>query len=62
MRAFFQYRMYLVILLLIVTGAIYWRGGLFADQAVGGVVKSIPFIVIAVLAIIPTSEKYRDRP
>jgi len=54
--------MYLVILLLIVTVAIYWRVGLFADQAVGGVVKSIPFIVIAVLAIIPTPEKYQDRP
>ena len=62
MRAFFQYRMYLVILLLIITVAVYWRLGLFANQNVGGVVKSIPFIVIAVLALIPTPERYRDRP
>ena len=62
MRSFFQYRMYLVILLLILTVAVYWRMGLFSNEAVSGVVKSIPFIAIAVLALIPPPEKYRDRP
>ncbi len=62
MRAFFQYRIYLVILLLLVTAAVYWRMGLFFNESVAGAVKSIPFIVIALLALIPTPEKYRDRP
>ena len=60
MRFFFQYRTYLIILLMVLTLITYWYLGIFNSEEVGGITKSIPFIIIMIIAMIPTPEKYRN--
>ena len=60
MRFFFQYRTYLIILLMVLTLITYWYLGIFTNEEVDGITKSIPFIIIMIIAMIPTPEKYRN--
>ena len=60
MRFFFQYRTYLIVLLMIMTLAVYWYLGVFNNAEMDGITKSIPFIVIMIIAMIPTPERYRN--
>jgi len=60
MRFFFQYRTYLIVLLMILTVITYWYLGVFANEEIDGITKSIPFIIIMIIAMIPKPEKYRD--
>lgn len=60
MRFFFEYRTYLIVLLMIITLAVYWYLGVFTNEEMDGITKSIPFIVIMIIAMIPTPERYRN--